>query len=182
GDDATYGVVTLRPDHVRGRAGCVLLEFPGKGGVEHAREVDEPSVCTVLRDLRRRRRHEERLFGYREGRQWHDLRAEDVNGYLREASGTDMTAKDFRTWHATVLAATTLATAGPTGSATRRKRTVAAVMREVAELLGNTPTVARASYVDPRVIDLYHDGTVASAGVDAPRKAAEAAVLDLLSD
>jgi DNA topoisomerase-1 len=93
-----------------------------------------------------------------------------------------VTAKDFRTWHATVLAAVTLATAGTQRSATRRKRAVAAVMREVADLLGNTPTVARTSYVDPRIVDLYHDGTVADVDPDRSRAAVEAAVVGLLAD
>jgi DNA topoisomerase IB len=153
-----------------------------KGGVEQASEVADPQVCAVLRDLRRRRRRADRIFGYWAGRRWHDVRADDVNDYLREASGTTMTAKDFRTWHATVLAAVTLATAGTQRSATRRKRAVAAVMREVADLLGNTPTVARTSYVDPRIVDLYHDGTVADVDPDRSRAAVEAAVVDLLAD
>jgi DNA topoisomerase-1 len=174
GDDPTYGVATLRPEHVRGRKGCVVLEFPAKGGVEQACEVSDERVCDVLRALRRRRLGSERLFAYWNGRGWHDVRSDEVNEYLREASGTDMTAKDFRTWHATGLAAAKLAREGARGSPTRRKRTVAAVMREVAELLGNTPAVARASYVDPRVVDLYHDGQV----VAAPT---EKAVRDLLS-
>jgi DNA topoisomerase-1 len=174
GDDPTYGVSTLRPEHVRGRKGYVVLEFPAKGGVEQACEVTDGRVCEVLRTLRRRRKGSERLFAYWKGHGWHDVRSDEVNDYLREASGADMTAKDFRTWHATVLAAAKLAGEGPQGSATRRKRTVAAVMREVAELLGNTPAVARASYVDPRVVDLYHDGRVASAPT-------EKAVRDLLT-
>lgn len=174
GDDPTYGVSTLRPEHVHGRKGCIVLEFPAKGGVEQACEVTDERVCEVLRALRRRRKGSERLFAYWKGNGWHDVRSDEVNDYLREASGIDMTAKDFRTWHATVLAAAKLAGEGPQGSPTRRKRTVAAVMREVAELLGNTPAVAKASYVDPRVVDLYHDGQV----VDAPT---EKAVRDLLS-
>jgi DNA topoisomerase IB len=93
-----------------------------------------------------------------------------------------MTAKDFRTWHATVLAATELATLGPQRSATARRRAVAAVMRSVSELLGNTPTVARTSYVDPRVVDLYHDGVLAPVEPKMPREAAEQVVLGLLED
>ncbi|MDG4830228.1 DNA topoisomerase IB [Solwaraspora sp. WMMD1047] len=180
GDDPTYGVATLRPEHVRTRRGLVVFEFPAKGGVAQLRQVDDADLRGVLRDLRRSRRDADRLFGYRDGRIWRDVRSDEINCYLREASGTDMTAKDFRTWHATVLAATRLAASEPQRSATGRRRTVAAAMREVAELLGNTPTVARASYVDPRVVDLYHDGVVAAAGPDAPRRVAEGAVLDLL--
>jgi DNA topoisomerase I len=174
GDDPTYGVSTLRPEHVRGRNGCLVLEFPAKGGVEQACEVTDERVCAVLRALRRRRRGSERLFAYWQGRGWHDVRSDEVNDYLREASGVEMTAKDLRTWHATLMAAAKLAAEGPRGSQARRKRTVAAVMREVADLLGNTPAVAKASYVDPRVVDLYHDGEVATAPT-------ERAVRELLS-
>jgi DNA topoisomerase IB len=175
GDDPTYGVATLRPEHVSPRRGCAVFSFPAKGGVPQELEVTDPDVCAVLRALRRRRRGHERLFAYWSGRQWHEVRSDEVNDYLREVSRGEMTAKDFRTWRATLLAAARLAAIGPQRSASRRKRTVAAVMREVAELLGNTPAVARASYVDPRVVDLYHDGVVAKAPT-------EAAVLSLLAD
>lgn len=181
GDDPTFGVATLRPEHARAQRGCVVLEFPAKGGIPQVRHVEDADVCGVLRDLRRRRREAERLFGYWDGRQWHDVHSDEINAYLREASGGEMTAKDFRTWHATVRAATLLAAAGPQRAA-QRKRTVAGVMREVSALLGNTPTVARASYVDPRVVDLYHDGVVAEIPDGAPQEAAERAVLYLLPE
>lgn len=181
GDDPSFGVATLRPEHARARAGCVVLEFSAKGGIEQSREVTDPDVCDVLRALRRRRRAEERLFAYWADRRWQEVRADEINAYLREASGGEMTAKDFRTWHATVLAATLLAADGGHRSVTRRRRAVAGVMREVAELLGNTPTVARTSYVDPRVVDLYHDGEVARVRPDASQEEAERAVLELLS-
>lgn len=181
GDDPTYGVATLRPEHVRVRGSAVVLEFPAKGGVAQVRRIDDPAVCAVLRDLRRRRRNADRLFGYWGGRCWREVRSDEVNDYLREASGGEMTAKDFRTWHATVLAATRLAALGPQPSNTRARRAVAAVMREVAELLGNTPAVARTSYVDPRVVDLYHDGRIVGIPANPPREIAERAVLDLLS-
>jgi DNA topoisomerase-1 len=169
----SYGLSTLRPDHVRTRGGCVMLEFTGKSGVEHAAEVDDGEVCQVLRDLRRRRAHEDRLFAYWEGRRWHEVHADEINEYLREISGEQMTAKDFRTWHGTVTAAAKLAEAGPQATKTKRKKAVAAAMKDVAELLGNTPAVARNAYVDPRVVDLYEEGRVAGKG--------EKAVLDLLT-
>ena len=148
----------------------MVFEFPAKGGIDQVRRIEDPELCRVLTNLRRAAAGEERLFGYWDGRDWRDVRSDEVNDYLRDASGGEMTAKDFRTWHATVLAATELATAGAQRSVTARRRAVAAVMREVAELLGNTPTVARASYVDPRVVDLYHDGVVAPVRPgDAPR-------------
>ncbi|MFI7607219.1 DNA topoisomerase IB [Micromonospora sp. NPDC049366] len=182
GEDPTFGVSTLRPEHARSRRGCVVFEFPAKGGIEQVRRIEDPELCRVLTNLRRRRRRADRLFGYWDGQTWRDVRADEVNDYLRDASGGEMTAKDFRTWHATVLAATELATVGLGRSATARKRAVAAVMREVAELLGNTPTVARTSYVDPRVVDLYHDGVLVQVDPSAPREEAERVVLALLED
>jgi DNA topoisomerase IB len=191
GDEPSYGVATLRPEHVRAARGCVVVEYVAKGGLERVQTVADPDVCELLRALRRRRTGADRLFAYWDagGRLWREVRSDEVNQYLREASGTDMTAKDFRTWHATVLAAVELAAAGSQRSPTARKRTVAAVMRAVAEQLGNTPTVARTSYVDPRVVDLFHDGVVVRIPAQrrggtarASREAAEKAVLKLLVD
>jgi DNA topoisomerase IB len=184
GDDPSYGLATLRAEHVRGRGRCLVLEFTGKSGVAHANPVDDAEVCAVLRELRRRRRGEERLFAFWDAsaRRWREVHADDINDYLRETCGTQMTAKDFRTWHGTVRAATALAGAGWQKSPAKRRRVVAAAMRDVAELLGNTPTVARASYVDPRIVDLYHDGIVARADEDTPLEQAERAVLELLEN
>jgi DNA topoisomerase IB len=160
--DPSFGLSTLRPDHVRAGRGYVLLEFAGKSGVEHAHAVGDGEVCAVLKDLKRRRRGETRLFAYwdRSARRWQEVHADTINDYLREISGQQMTAKDFRTWHGTVKAATELAQAGPRSTKAERKTVVAHAMREVADLLGNTPAVARASYVDPRVIDNFENGTV----------------------
>lgn len=180
GDDPTFGVSTLRPEHARRRGDCVVFEFPAKGGIEQVRRIEDPQLCEVLVNLRRRRRRADRLFGYWDGREWRDVRSDEVNGYLRDASGGEMTAKDFRTWHATVRAAAELAAADPARSVTARRRAVAAVMRAVAELLGNTPTVARTSYVDPRVVDLYHDGVVVPVDPGTPREEIERVVLELL--
>jgi DNA topoisomerase I-like protein len=101
----------------------------------------------------------DQLLVYRSGPRWHDVTAADINDYLREVSGGDYTGKDFRTWHATVLAAVGLAVSeGASGSDAARKRAIARVVREVAGYLGNTPAVARASYIDPRVIEFYENG------------------------
>jgi DNA topoisomerase IB len=162
-DNPSYGLSTLRPDHLRARDGCVLLEFPGKAGVAHAGTVDDGEVCAVLRDLKRRRRAEPRLFAYwdRSARRWQEVHSDTVNEYLREISGQQMTAKDLRTWRGTVKAATELADAGPQPTTAKRKKAVAHTMKEVADLLGNTSAVARSSYVDPRVVDHFENGTVA---------------------
>jgi DNA topoisomerase-1 len=183
-EDPSFGLSTLRPDHVRTQRGCVVLEFPGKSGVEHANPVQDGEVCQVLRDLRRRRAGERRLFAYWDSaaKRWREVTADEINEYLREISGEQMTAKDFRTWHGTVKAAEELAAEGPQPTRAKRKKAVSRAMKEVAELLGNTPTVARASYVDPRVIELYEEGKVADVDPDAPREETEEEVLELLTE
>jgi DNA topoisomerase IB len=159
-EDPSFGLSTLRPEHLSTRGGCVLLSFPGKSGVEHSGTVDDGEVCAVLTALKRRRRGEQRLFAYWDGpaRRWREVDAAAVNDYLREISGGEMTAKDFRTWHGTVTAAAALAEAGPQPTAAKRKKVVARAMREVADRLGNTPAVARSAYVDPRVIERFEAG------------------------
>ena len=143
--------------------------------------------------LRRRKGGGDSLFGYRAGRDWHDVTAADINGYLAEISAGEFTAKDFRTWHATVLAAVGLAVSEhAAATATARKRAIARAVAEVAAYLGNTPAVARASYIDPRVIELYESGiTIVPALRDlgrnsefgdlATRGAAERAVVRMLT-
>ncbi len=182
--DPSFGLSTLRPEHVRTRGRCVVLEFTGKSGVEHTHSVDDGEVCQVLRDLRRRRAGHKRLFAYWDAvaKRWRDVSADEINQYLREVSGEQMTAKDFRTWHGTVKAAEELAAEGPQPTKAKRKKAVSKAMKEVAELLGNTPTVARASYVDPRVIERYEQGRVVDVDPDAPREETEEEVLELLTE
>ncbi len=140
-------------------------------------------MSATIRALRRYRGRDERLLAYRSGGRWAEVRSGDVNEYLRAASGCEMTAKDLRTWHATVLAAVALARMELTSSPAKARRAVARVMREVSAHLGNTPAVLRASYVDPRVVDLFHRGTTIEPPPGGRRSgpAAESAVLDLLS-
>jgi DNA topoisomerase IB len=161
-EDPSFGLATLTPKHVRAAGGCVFLKFVGKSGKEYSGCVEDGEVCSVLTALKRRRRGEERLFAHwdRSKRRWREIHADDVNDYLRAIGGEKMTAKDFRTWHGTVKAAAELAEAGPQPTEAKRKRAVSHAMKEVADLLGNTPAVARASYVDPRVIEQYESGKV----------------------
>ena len=132
-----------------------MFEYLAKGAKQREQAVAEEQVCAAVRSLRRRRGGGDQLLAYRAGSGWHDVTAADINDYLREISGGDYTAKDFRTWHATVLAAVGLAVSeSAAGHEAARKRAIARVVREVAGYLGNTPAVARASYINPRVIDL----------------------------
>jgi hypothetical protein len=152
----------------------------------------DPVVHDIVARLRRRRAGSDDLLAYRRGREWVDVRSDDVNAYLKEATGGDFSAKDFRTWNATVNAAVALAVAGPVaGSKSGRKRAISRAVKEVAYYLGNTPAVCRASYIDPRVFDRYVAG-VTIGGVlpevgdddglsEATRGRVEEGVLDLIA-
>jgi DNA topoisomerase I len=193
-ENQSYGLATLRKDHVRVRRdGQVELKFIGKSGKLWQRSVAEPEVCDVVRGLKRRRGGGPELLAYRDGAEWVDVKSADINAYLREITGGDDTAKDFRTWSATVLAAVGLAVSTHADSQTARRRAVTRVVKEVAEQMGNTPAVCRASYIDPRIIDHYDNGATiaadlealgadASYGEPAFQGAIEAAALRLLRD
>ncbi len=155
----SFGLTTLERRHARKQGKVLVFCFVGKSGVEHRVEIDDPATVAALETMRRRRGGEDRLLAWKDGRTWRTLDSARVNDYVRESTGLEATAKDFRTWHATVLAAAALAeTDEPGESKASRKRAVSGAMKEVAEFLGNTPAQARASYVDPRVIDAYEEG------------------------
>ncbi|MFG3203795.1 DNA topoisomerase IB [Streptomyces sp. NPDC048192] len=188
----SYGLTTLLREHSRCKDGAVLFSFTGKHGKEIMKTVADPATCRSLVALRRRRGGGERLLAYRQQHTWHELSGDDINAYLRELAGLDITAKDFRTWHATVMAAVALAVSQSVArSETARRRAIARAAREVAGYLGNTPAVCRASYINPRVVELYEEGvTVAAAlpqlggegpyGTPATQGPAERAVLRML--
>jgi DNA topoisomerase IB len=164
-ENGTFGLATIRREHVTCTRGELAFDYSAKGSQHREQAVADDDVCGVVRSLKRRRWGGSELLAYRSGRRAHDVTADDINDYLREISGGDFTAKDFRTWHATVLAAVGLAVStSAADSDTARRRAVARVVREVADYLGNTPAVARASYIDPRIIVLYEHGvTIRSA-------------------
>jgi DNA topoisomerase I len=155
----SFGLTTLERQHVRKQGKVLVFCFVGKSGIEHRVEIDDRATVAALDAMRRRRGGDDRLLAFKDGRTWRSLDSTRVNDYVRESTGLDATAKDFRTWHATVLAAAALAeTDEPGESKASRKRAVSGAMKEVAEFLGNTPAQARTSYVDPRVIDAYEEG------------------------
>ncbi|HET7072328.1 MAG TPA: DNA topoisomerase IB [Nocardioides sp.] len=187
----SFGLTTLQRRHVRKHDSSLVFCFVGKSGVEHEVTIDDPATVEALDLMRQRRAPADRnLLAWKERGRWHDLGADHVNEYIRSATGMDATAKDFRTWHATVIAAAALAESDEPGtSKASRKRAEVAAMKEVAEFLGNTPAQARASYVDPRVVDAYEEGRTIRTAVrrrlaspDARQQALERAVLRLLRD
>lgn len=161
-EDGTFGLATLRREHVRLKRGAVVFSYPAKGGVPRTLALRDPLLHRVVNSLLRRRGGGEDLLAYRVGRGWHDVRAEDLNAAVKEVVGERYSCKDLRTWNATVLAAANLAGQVARGGVPERERTrkpvVKRAIEHVADHLGNTPTVARSSYVDPRVIERFEQG------------------------
>lgn len=157
----TYGLATLLKEHVSVSRDLVLtFDYPAKHGKQRIQTVADANVGEVISALKRRRGGGEELLAFRgPDRTWVHPHSQEINDYLHHLFGVETTAKDFRTWHATVLAAVGLAVSTPANvSPSARKRAVARTVSEVAHYLGNTPAVCRASYIDPRVIDRYDDG------------------------
>lgn len=185
----TYGLATLRKDHLRiTREGQLEFRFVAKSGQEHSLHLSDEDVLSPLGTLRRRRGGGPDLLAYRNGAGWSDITSAQINEYLKELLGPDASAKDFRTWRGTVLAAVTLARSEETATARQRQAAVRAAVARVSEELGNTPAVARGSYIDPNLIDAFERGRTIPAAARTPEEAgsyralspAEEAVLDLL--
>jgi DNA topoisomerase-1 len=177
----SYGISTLLCEHVTVHRDAVEFDYPAKSGVRRTLEVQDPAVVRAVRALMRRGERNERLLVCRTVSGWVDVRADDLNARFKELLGEEYTVKDLRTWHGTVLAAAAFADADPAVSQRVSKRVEAAVMREVAEELGNTPAVARGSYVDPRVVSGYREGnTIATAARRAGRTRRPEAAQEIL--
>lgn len=190
-DVESVGLTTMRLEHVSVSGEAVVFDYPAKGGAERVQAVVDPEVREVVARLRRRRGGGRQLIVCKEDGRWRNLDAQEVNAFIKAHAGEAFSAKDFRTWSATVLAAVAVAVAGWADSRTGRQRAVRHATREVADYLGNTPAVARDSYIDPRVFDRYRSGwTIAGAldqvgateGEPATRGAIEEAVVDLLTE
>lgn len=182
-EHGSFGLTTLERRHVRVSGEIATFEFEGKSGVQHVVTIDDEACLAAIGALRRRRGGSEERLAFKDGRRWHRLEATVVNDYVRDLSAMEVTAKDFRTWHANVLAALALAQSQEAGdSKASRKRAVRAAIAEVAEYLGNTSAVARRSYVDPRVLDLYEQGQVISVRAGASQGQVERALLALLEE
>ncbi|HEY2604067.1 MAG TPA: hypothetical protein VGI67_21090 [Thermoleophilaceae bacterium] len=159
-ENESYGLATMRKQHVTvARSGAIAFDYPAKSGQRRVQSLLDPEVVEVVRCLKRRRGGGDELLAYQDGRRWRDVKSPDINEYVKQVSGGDFSAKDFRTWNATVLAAVALAVSGQAKlTQTGRKRAAARAVKEVARYLGNTPAVCRASYIDPRVFDRFQSG------------------------
>ena len=156
--NGSHGLSTLLCAHAKVSGSTVSLSFPAKSGQAWESDIDDPDLARVVAALKRRGGGA-RLLAYRDGDEWKPVSAEEINRYVREQTGGEFTAKDFRTLRGTIAAAVSLAKHGQEQSARRRSMAVAQAMRDAAEVLGNTPAIARKSYVDPRIVDLYDRGT-----------------------
>ena len=161
-ENDTYGIATMGKRHVTVKDDVVTFDYESKGGKRRLQAFGDPVVAEVVAELKRRRGGGEELLAWREGRRWVDVKSRDVNAYVKEAAGREFSAKDFRTWSATVLAAVALSVSGVAagGSKTARKRAKTRAIKETADYLGNTPAVCRASYIDPRVFDRFDGGLI----------------------
>jgi DNA topoisomerase IB len=153
--DHHYGATTLEKRHVRMTRDGVLFDYIAKAGKQRTIVVTDRLVLPTVRALIQCDNGDEALFCYEHDGGWHRLHSRDVGNYLATRAGGHYTAKEFRTWNATVLMAVVLANAGPSVTPRNRQRVIAASVREVARWLGDTPAVARASYIDPRLISRY---------------------------
>lgn len=155
--NGSYGLTTLKCRHARVKEDAVALKFPGKSGQWWDTSIHDPDLADFLEPLARRP-SKERLLAYKDNGSWVPVDASMINEYLRHIAGTAYTSKDFRTWKGTATAALSLLKSS--GTMTRPQALVKA-MKDAAELLGNTPTVARTSYVDPRIVEAFLSGELA---------------------
>jgi DNA topoisomerase IB len=183
--DHHYGATTLQKQHVSFHRGGVVFDYVAKEGKRRAITVTDPAVVSTVHALAGSDNGLEALFGWQEGTAWHPLHSHDVSAYIAANTGGHYTAKEFRTWNATVLMAVVLANAGSLPATRGSATAVRAAIREVAEWLGDTPAVARSSYIDPRLISHYQAGgglagipsQVAQLPVDPETELAVAALL-----
>ena len=157
-ENESYGLATVRRDHVTIKRSEVVFDFPAKSGQRRVQSIRDAAARRAIEAMHRRRSGPEDLLAYRAGGEWVDVRSDEINDYIHEKIGDEFTAKDFRTWHGTVLAAVALSGEEPPRSEAAAKRAISGAVNQVSEALGNTPAVCRASYIDPRVLDRYRDG------------------------
>jgi len=156
-ENGSHGLATLLCAHVHVRKDCLELSFPAKSGKDWESEIRDADLAALVRTLKRRGGNA-RLLAFKNGRSWRPLSSADINGYVKERTGSDFTAKDFRTLRGTVAASVSLARSGPQKTVSARKQAISAAMQDAAAVLGNTPSIARKSYVDPRLLDHFADG------------------------
>jgi DNA topoisomerase IB len=180
--NGSFGLATMRKKHVNVNGRAITFDYRAKGGIRRVQTIEDAEVRPVVAGLKRRRGGGHELLAYRNGRGWCDVSSSDINEYLKEATGGDFSAKHFRTWNGTVLAAVAVAEHDPAASKTGRKRVINEAVKGVAFFLGNTPAISRKSYIDPRVFDRYLSGWTIGDAVGGSRRKIEKAVIDLITE
>ena len=191
-ENDTYGIATMGKRHVTVSDDEITFDYEAKGRQRRIQAIGDPVAAEVVHALKKRRGGGEELLAYKANGRWSDVRSPDINEYVKAAAGAEFSAKDFRTWGGTVLAAQALAVSAviaAEGTKSARKRAKTRAIKEVASYLGNTPAVARTSYIDPRIFDRFDGGlTIAGswsdevgAGRADSQRIVEEGVLDLIA-
>ncbi len=158
-ENSTYGVATILRSHVTlVDDDGVRFEYSAKGSQDRIQDVHDPEVRQVSEAMLRRRSGPDDFLAYKDGRRWVDVLSGDINEYIQEHAGDLSSAKDFRTWNGTVLAAVELGLGGMPDSKRGRERRIREAIEAVSQKLGNTPAVCRGSYIDPRLLDHFRNG------------------------
>ena len=189
----SYGLATMRKSHVSLTDGIITFDYIAKSGKRRIQKIVDPEVFEIVTALKKRRSGGPELLAYKAGTRWTDIKSADINDYLKSLTGETFTAKDFRTWNATVLAAVSLVPFVDAKSKTGRNRAISQAVKDVSRYLGNTPAVCRASYIDPRVFDRFRTGWTIWPAMETlegdstfgeldTQQIVEDAVLDLIED
>ena len=158
-ENSSFGLTTLRNRHVAIDGSTVKFSFRGKSGQDHEVSIQDRRLARIVKECQELPGYE--LFQYKDDfGERHSVDSSDVNGYLKEITGEEFTAKDFRTWAGTVQTALALAEIGPFQSETEAKRNIVAAVKSTASQLGNRPTTCRNYYVHPAILESYMDGTL----------------------
>jgi len=174
-ENESYGIATLLCEHVDVDGEAVSFDYPAKSGVQRRLQLADPEVARAVRELLARGKRADRLLACQAASGWVEVRAADLNERFKELVGDEYSVKDLRTWYGTVLAAEAFADTDAPVSKRVAKKVEAAVMKEVSGALGNTPAVARSSYVDPRVVAGYEQGMTVAAAVRRASRQQDAA-------
>ena len=180
-ENKSFGLTTMRNRHVDVDGSNVRFSFRGKSGVNHEVDVDDRRVAKIVRKLQDLPGQELFQYLHKEGEK-HSVTSEDVNDYLREITGQDFTAKDFRTWAGTVLGAMALQAQDAFENKTQAKKNVKDAISAVAKILGNTPAVCRKCYVHPAVLETYLDGDLIEGLKQQTEKTLSESLPDLRAD
>ena len=175
--NGSYGLSTLRRDHVHRRGGALVFEYVAKSGLDRVERIDDPVLLDVMGSLLRRRGGDvDALLVHRDGRGWRRITSDDINGYVKDVLGLEVSAKDFCAWHGTVLGAVAMADeqlqhpVDKPWSRTTLDKAIRRSVQAVAENLGHTPAVCRASYINPRTVELFRQGVTVARAVSRVRR------------